>query len=382
MAQTKLEPELDEQSADDWISAAASQVPRELPRSAVPDRHTGGQPDEVSDASDDDPFAPAPRPGWRVRRAAKKRAIKKARAEAERARRRRRPPLLRGRVLARTVLGLSLLILFAGLGAAVSGTLLYVNYQYRRDQSDALVRDFDGRVANATELIAAQRTNAQAEIQAELEPIRALAATGQQLTRLVDTTQPSVWAVRTFDSAGQPVVGTAFVVASDSERSFLLTSYSVVHAGTERPGPELTLTKGEEELEAELWTWDETNDIALLILAKPGLPRIDWAPSGETRLGDRVFAVSGWGGSGAAVTQGFVADVSASGLQHDARLGPQFSGGPIVNGKGQVVALASRTYAPLGFEASDVWFAPPISVACDKVLSCPGGRVAGAGARR
>ena len=76
---------------------------------------------------------------------------------------------------------------------------------------------------------------------------------------------------------------------------------------------------------------------------------------------------------GASITQGFVADVSADGIQHDATTGLQFQGGPLLNSEGQAVGVLSRTYAPLAFPVADVWFAVPPAAACAKVLSCPSG---------
>jgi S1-C subfamily serine protease len=100
------------------------------------------------------------------------------------------------------------------------------------------------------------------------------------------------------------------------------------------------------------------------------------------RSGDRIFAVSGLGGSNASVSLGFVSDVSATAIQHDAAIGQAFQGGPLVNDEGELLAVSSRTYAPLGFGSDGVWFAAPIRTACDKVLRCPNDAVGGAGARR
>jgi S1-C subfamily serine protease len=82
------------------------------------------------------------------------------------------------------------------------------------------------------------------------------------------------------------------------------------------------------------------------------------------------------------VSQGSVADVSANGIQHDAAVGQSFQGGPLVNSKGELLGVASRSYAPLGFASDGVFFAPPIRAACDKVLRCPDDSVAGAGTKR
>jgi hypothetical protein len=86
-----------------------------------------------------------------------------------------------------------------------------------------------------------------------------------------------------------------------------------------------------------------------------------------------LFAISGLGSTGASITQGFVADVSADGLQHDVAVGTQFQGGPIINSDGEVVAVASRTYSPLHFNPQAVYFAPLVRLACDTVLKCPEG---------
>jgi S1-C subfamily serine protease len=77
------------------------------------------------------------------------------------------------------------------------------------------------------------------------------------------------------------------------------------------------------------------------------------------------------------VAQGSVIDASSSGLQLDAPLGTAFQGGPLVDRAGQVVAVASQAYAPLGFTSQGTYFVPYVQAACNKVLSCPGGTLAG-----
>ena len=57
----------------------------------------------------------------------------------------------------------------------------------------------------------------------------------------------------------------------------------------------------------------------------------------------------------------------------DAQVGQAFQGGPVINSNGEVVAVASRSYAPLGFTTDGVFFSVPIRSACDRVLRCPSG---------
>lgn len=294
---------------------------------------------------------------------------------------------LRALVLPRTVLGMAVLILSFAVGTAASGVAFYSYYEFKKDRTEqrvaAFLEGFDKRFQAATKTIEAESANAKAEIQKELEPLRRIRAEGETLDALVKKLRPSLFFVNTLDEAGQPSVGSAFAVASDSEQTLLLTSYATVKAATRRPGPALQVRQGNDEFKAELWTWQEDKDLALVVLAKGSVPRLPFAPRDRTvKTGERIFAVSGLGGAGGAISQGFVADVSGAGLQHDAAVGHAFQGGPLVNSEGTVLAIASRAYAPLGFTTEGVFFAPMVRAACEKVLKCPAGETVGRGERR
>ncbi|MBW3651082.1 MAG: S1C family serine protease, partial [Actinobacteria bacterium] len=297
-----------------------------------------------------------------------------------------RPPPWRERLVPKTVVGMSMLILASAVGAAFSGTILYAYYDYRLGQNEKRIQSFtngfDQRFKNATDTIAAERESAKEEVRKELEPIKKIRAEGETLDALVKKTQASIWFMTTLDEAGQPSVGSAFVVASDSEQTLMLTSFKSVRAASRAPGPPIKIRKGDQEVQATLHTWHEEKDLALLIVKRGGLPKLPFV-SNDTKLktGERLFALSGLGAAGAAISQGFVADVSSAGIQHDAAIGAGFQGGPLVNDKGEVVAVASRAYAPLGFTTDAVFFGVPIGAACEKVLKCPGGGDPTAGAR-
>ena len=260
----------------------------------------------------------------------------------------------RERVLPRSVLGMSAFLFALALGAAFSGAVLYAFYEYRLDRNEqrveGYVAGFDERLKTALETIEAERDEARASIRAELEPLENLVASGETIAKLLEKTSPSVFFVSTRDEAGQPSVGSAFTVFSDDDQTFLLTSFTTVRAASARPGPPVRVRKGDDEMEATLFTWDAAKDLALLVIDRGGVERLPWSTGDPpVRLGERLFAVGGLGTAGGAVTQGFVADVSQSGIQHDAPIGAQFQGSPLVNSAGEVVAVASRSYAPLGF---------------------------------
>jgi len=284
-----------------------------------------------------------------------------------------------GRLLPRSVLGITALILAASLGAAFSGAVLYAYYEFRKDSSDKkadqFAETFAERLETAVEIIEAAGDEARQAVRDELEPLEQLAATGETLERLRSEASPSVFFVSTLGEDGAPSVGSAFVVFSDAEQSFLLTSLTTVKASTREPRPPLRVRQGNEEIDARLVSWEDdgAHDLALLSINRGNLERLPWAEGDPIiGIGERVFAVSGLGAGGGAVTQGLVGDVSGAGVQHDAPIGPQFQGAPLLNSNGEVVGVASRTYAPLGFAPDAVWFSPLIRTACDQVLQCPG----------
>ncbi len=294
-------------------------------------------------------------------------------------------PEWRERLVPKTVLGISMIILAFAVGSAFSGVALYAYYQNRLDQEAKFNKDFAAQFGqqfdNAKKTIDADTTNARAAIQAELAPLTKQAAGGDTLTNLAKAVGPSTFFVQTQDEAGAASVGSAFVVTSDNRQSYLLASYATVKASTRAPGPGIVVRQGGTQLKATLWTWDESKDLALLIIDKGSLPKVAFAASSPPlKLGERVFAVSGLGGAGTPITQGFVSDVSAAGIMHDAAVGQGFQGGPLINSDGKVLGMASRTYAPLGYASDGVTFAVPNRSACDKVLKCPNGDPGGASA--
>jgi S1-C subfamily serine protease len=280
--------------------------------------------------------------------------------------------------LPQTALGLALLLFAMSLASAFSGAILYAYYGDRLGKTDDKVSSFQAGFGD--ELSAAQkkidesRDDAIGQIQTELDDLQKFAASGATLSGILDATKESVFFVQTLDASGAPSVGSAFVVFSDNQQSFLLTSYATVQAATTKPAPDITVRKGDESLSATLTSWDPGNDLALLTVDKPSLKALDWAPTDPpVSVGDRVFVESGLGAAGGSISQGFVAGVSAEGNQHDAPVGVAFQGGPLVNSAGKVLGVASRSYAPLGFDPEAVYFGVPIRNSCTKVIRCPGG---------
>jgi S1-C subfamily serine protease len=277
-----------------------------------------------------------------------------------------------------TALGLAGLLFAMSVASAFTGAVLYAFYDYRlgqtEDRVDAFQAGFEEQVDEAVGRIGTERDAAVGAVQSQLDDQEKFAASGETLSTLLEKTSPSVWFVSTLDEAGQPSVGSAFVVFSDAEQSFLLASFTTVRAATQQPGPDVTIRKGDDELAVTVTSWDPANDLALLTVDRPQLPALKWAGTDPpVQIGDRVFAVSGLGAAGGSISQGFVADVSANGIQHDAPVGAAFQGGPLLTSAGEVLAVASRAYSPLGFSPEAVFFGVPIRSSCTEVIRCPEG---------
>ncbi len=288
----------------------------------------------------------------------------------------------RYRILPRTVLGVSTLILSFAVGAGFSGVVLYSYYQYRLNQTDtrvnALVTGYKSEFAKAQADLAATAAAAKATIAQQLQAVQQSQGSPALLAGLTKQLAPSVFFVHTLDANGQPSVGTAFVVSSNANQSLLLTSYTTVEAATHAPGPPVYVQQGSTQTAVTVRSWDPTYDLALLILPEGNLPSITAAATSPSPVpGDHFYVVSGLGTAGASIANAEVVDVSANGLAVDSAIGTAFQGAPIVDQTGEVVAVASRTYSPLGFTTSGIWYTPYVEAACNKVLSCPGGTLVG-----
>lgn len=290
-------------------------------------------------------------------------------------------------ILPRSVLGITSLLLAFSIGASLSGVALYSYYEYRLDENekriDFYIEGFDERFRTASDTIDAEKQIAQAAIQKELDPLRQFQAEGGTLASLVQKVGPSVWFVETLDENGAPSVGSAFVVESNERESVLVGSFETIRAATRSPGPDVTLRKGDDRVKARVDNWVPARDLAVMTIPRGNLPKLNFVPADQQpRIGERTFVASGLGASGTSLTQGFVSDVSQGAIQHDAAVGPSFTGGPLINSDGEVTGVASTVYAPFGFPSGDnVTFAPPIRVACEQLLRCPAGNNSVSGAQ-
>ena len=283
----------------------------------------------------------------------------------------------RERLLPRTAVGMAVVVLAASIGAAFSGAVLFSYYEYRlqktNDRVNTLINTYQKEFQSAQGDLANTAAQAKSQIDSALGPLSSLSGTALQ--SLDKKLAPSMFLVSTRDQNGQPSIGSAFAIAADSGQTLLITSYTTIIAATKKPGPPVMVSQANGgPITVSVYNWDPATDLALIILPRGNTPALQPAPASPgPQIGDRIFSVSALGSLGAQVTQGTVTDVSSSGIEHTAPVGPAFQGGPMVDSSGKIVAVASRGYAPLNFATDSVWFAPLIQAACSRVLSCPNG---------
>lgn len=289
-------------------------------------------------------------------------------------------------LLPRSALGLAAVVLAMGLASAFTGAVLYAYYEARLAENEAnieaFVSGFGEQLEAARGIVQQEGERARTELEETAEEFGVSSSGGGGPTATLEQLAPSMFFVSTLDETGAPSVGSGFVVFSDTQTSFLLTSFTTVRAATAPPGPPIMVRQGAGgERPAQLVTFEPGRDLALLSVDIGSLPALPFVSGpGSAVVGDRVLAVSGLGAAGAAIVQGNIADVAAGFIQHDAPIGAQYQGGPLLTTGGEVLGVSSRSFSPLGFNPLAVFFAPAIGTACEVVLSCPaGGAPAGPG---
>ncbi len=267
------------------------------------------------------------------------------------------------------------MLLSLGMGAAFAGAGFYAYYDNRLAANEAeiarFVEGFDAQFVDASDSLNQLRGDSLDQIRRELQPLGEYVSEQNGVVNLPAQVGGSVYQLRTTDENGRVLAGAAAAIADHRGGTALVTSYTLVKAGTRTPGPGIELIKGDQQIAATLWSWDAERDLALVVVEEP-LPKLTFATEEDQDaiVGARVFAMSGTGGQGATASPGAVLDRSAAGLQHTATIGSMFNGGPLVNSKGELVGIASTTYSPLGIDGGDVRFAADLAGLCSDLLNC------------
>jgi len=166
----------------------------------------------------------------------------------------------------------------------------------------------------------------------------------------------------------QGALGSGFIV---DDEGIVVTNNHVVSNASEI---KVTLTDGR-EFPAKLIGADEKTDLAVLkVETDTALPARSWGNSDKSRVGDWVLAVGNPFGLGGTATVGIISargrDIGSGPyddfIQIDAPINSGNSGGPLFDGKGNVIGVNTAIFSPNGGNVG-IGFAIPSNIAQEVV---------------
>lgn len=263
---------------------------------------------------------------------------------------------------------LPLFLIMGLLGATLSGglALLYYGQQVRdlerttsraRAQLDEVAEDL-GRTAEEA------RTQIQDEARSVKEAV-------SRKPPIDSPNEAGIFAVAARHAGGEVRVGSGFAIFSDSNETYMVTSYSTVQsddgfavrtADVYLPGGTVTAT---------VHNYDRDLDIATLRLRGGPVPVPEWRPGdqGLTR-GDAVYVAGIAGPSTPTIVSGTIAGFSSATIVPDIALNAFLAGAPLLDASGKVMGIATLSYHPFGPVDGDLEYAVPIRLICKRLVRC------------
>ena len=178
----------------------------------------------------------------------------------------------------------------------------------------------------------------------------------QSARQLAQNTFPSVVLLVMQDASGQPVsLGSGFFVGD----GVIATNLHVVRGAS----------AGQGKLVGQAKTYsiggvvgvDADADLVLLKVSGADAPSLQLGNTNELAVGDIIYAIGNPEGLEGTFSQGIVSGIRSVGtdklLQITAPISPGSSGGPVINGRGEVVGVAVATFS----EGQNLNFAIPAS---------------------
>jgi putative serine protease PepD len=210
---------------------------------------------------------------------------------------------------------------------------------------------------------AQQRTIA--ELEKRLAAVEANQAVDVDWRKTAATVQLSVVTIDAGDE-----LGSAWVARSGPSGSDLVTNFHVVETEWKSGDSHVDVRRGDGTLAGVIVRVDPTDDLAIVHVGER-LPALDTATA-RPQVGTTVMAVGSPLGLSGTISVGVVSGYrSLDGsdyVQFSAPISPGNSGGPVVDGQGHVVAIASAKLVGEGVEALSLGI--PVQVACAGLVVC------------
>ncbi len=217
-----------------------------------------------------------------------------------------------------------------------------------------------GESSDARALAAQAQTIGQ--LQAE---VAALRSTDPDWAAIVARVEPSVVTVTTDEG-----LGSGWVVQADTSGSEIVTNYHVVAAAIDKGESDFEVTRYDQTMSADLVQADRLDDLAVLHVAKVLKPLVTAAlrPKVGTAVLDLGSPLGLTGTVSVGVVSAYRSIFGSDYLQFTAAISPGNSGGPVVDGEGRVVGIAT---AKIVYDGADgLYFAIPVQILCAGLARC------------
>lgn len=202
-------------------------------------------------------------------------------------------------------------------------------------------------------------------LRSDSQALRAKVNAQPDWTAIAGKVEPSVFTIETDYG-----LGSAWVARAGQGGSELVTNFHVIADAWNAGEVTVDVRQGDRSLRGTIARVDPNDDLAVIHVAQV-LPVLRTAPARPV-LAQAVMVIGsplGLGGSvSAGVISGFRSLEGSDYVQFSAPISPGNSGGPVVDVRGRVVAVASAKFEGSGIEALSLGI--PVQTACSAVIVC------------
>ena len=183
------------------------------------------------------------------------------------------------------------------------------------------------------------------------------------VTIFCDPYSGSGWAIDLSDDASSSV--------DDKYPTEIITNNHVIE-GCETSGVYFKMSDSEATYPAYVYSYDRSNDLAILITSKylPPLPTV--TSENKPRVGNWVMAIGSPGAGNTtlegSVTTGHITNFKDGFVITDTTINPGNSGGPLLNSAGQVIAVVTKKIVDA--KINNIGFAQDVARLCDMLNNC------------
>ena len=202
-------------------------------------------------------------------------------------------------------------------------------------------------------------------LRAEVQALQAKVDGQPDWTSIASKAEPSVFTIETDYG-----LGSGWVARAGQGGSELVTNYHVIAEAWNAGVVSVDVRQGDRSLKGTIARVDPNDDLAVIHVSQI-LPVLGTA-SARPVLAQAVMVIGsplGLGGTvSAGVISGFRSLEGSEYVQFSAPISPGNSGGPVVDARGRVVAVASAKFAGSGIEALSLGI--PVQTACSALVAC------------